>query len=47
MFRKQYERQESFFKSHEETIFCIISSNKKIITQQLDKFNKKNERKYQ
>ena len=41
MFPEQYERQESLFKSHEETILSIISSNTKITTQQLDKFNEK------
>ena len=41
MFREQYEWQESLFKSHEETILSVISSNIKITTQQLNKFNKK------
>ena len=41
MFREQYEWQESLFKSPEETILSVISSNIKITTQQLNKFNKK------
>ena len=39
IFHEQYERQESIFKSHEESILTIICSNTKIIVQQLDGFN--------
>ena len=41
MFHEQYERQDSLFKSHQKSILSIISSNTKITTQQLDRFNEK------
>ena len=41
MFRAQYERQESLFKSNEETMLSIISSNTKTTTHKLDNFNEK------
>ena len=41
IFHEHYQRQDSLSKSYEETILSIISSNTKITTQQLDKFNEK------
>ena len=41
IFREQYQKQESLFKLHKETILPIISFNTKLTTQQLDKFNVK------